>query len=179
MTSWVESRLLAILCFCCAYARFPSALIYPFHFFREDLDAKAAFVTLLGKGMQIMQGVDREVLGRRSRIPVSCAGFLVFIRPLFARVREVTSAKGSLVSTSLHFFSHKHLVSPWLTVWVYSHKAKVHVRSARIWSGPRESRTCLDLRELRRRLAEPSRIFRRPRTRMWLWLLAYASLWFA
>ena len=36
-------------------------------------------------------------------------------------------------------------------------------------SGPRDSRACLGLRGLRRRLQVPSRIFCRPRTRTWLW----------
>lgn len=36
---------------------------------------------------------QRQMLGRRSRIPVSCAGCLAFIRPLFARVDEATSAE--------------------------------------------------------------------------------------
>jgi hypothetical protein len=47
---------------------------------------------------------QRQMLGRRSRIPVSCAGGLVFIRPLFARVDDITSAKWQLRFDLTSFF---------------------------------------------------------------------------
>lgn len=54
-------------------------------------DAKAAFVTAIGALHDLHAFAKEEVLGRRSRIPMSCAGCLVIIRSLFARVDEVTS----------------------------------------------------------------------------------------
>ena len=91
----VESSLFAIVCY---YARFTSALLDLSFFFREHLDAKAAFVTA-STAIDTLHMIcmplpsNRQMLGRRSRIPVSCAGCLVFIRSLFARVDEVTSVK--------------------------------------------------------------------------------------
>jgi len=124
-------------------ARFTSALLDLSFFFREDLVAKAAFVTA-STAIDTLHMIcmplpsKRQMLGRRSRIPVSCAGCLVFIRPLFARVHEVTSAKWILDSTSLHLFEHKHQV--WLCVadslgiQPQTHKSGLHasVRAARL-----------------------------------------------
>ena len=84
-------------------------------------DAKAAFVTAIDTLHDLHAFAKEQVLGRRSRIPVSCAGCLVIILSLFARVDDATSEKWSLDSTSLHFFfEHKYLVWPCLAAWVCS-----------------------------------------------------------
>jgi hypothetical protein len=131
------------------YARFTSALFDLSFFFREDLDVKAAFVTA-STAIDTLHMIcmplpsKRQMLGRRSRIPVSCAGCLVFIRPLFARVHEVTSAKWILDSTSLHLFEHEHEVWPCLAASQLGCTATSQVCTR--WLGPRDSRASLGLR---------------------------------
>jgi hypothetical protein len=122
------------------------------------LDAKAASVTIgaLHDLHAFAKKRQRQMLGRRSRIPVSCAGCLVFIRPLFARVDEITSAKWQLLFDLTSSFGASNRVWPCLAACVsryllYSHKPTSQVCTR--WSSPRDSRACLGLRGLRRRLA--------------------------
>lgn len=166
--SWVESRLSAIVCCYRCYARFPLALLSLFVFSPREFDAKAAFVTIDTLHDLHAFAKQRQMLGRRSRVPVSCAGCFVFTCLL---------ALCSLACTSLAYLgemeSSLDLTSSFRTQ--ASNLAlsgnlgmQPHVRAACVWSAPRDSRACLGLRGLRRRLAVPSRIFCRPRTRMWL-----------
>lgn len=136
--------------------------------FPRGFDAKAAFVTIDTLHDLHAFAKQRQMLGRRSRVPVSCAGCFVFTCLL---------ALCSLACTSLAYLgemeSSLDLTSSFRTQ--ASNLAlsgnlgiQPHVRAACVWSAPRDSRACLGLRGLRRRLAVPSRIFCRPRTRMWL-----------
>lgn len=109
-----------------------------FFFRAKDLDAKAASVIRSAPCIDLhafAKKRQRQMLGRRSRIPVSCAGGLVFIRSLFARVDEVTSAKQQLRFDLTSSFWTGNRVWPYLTAWrawVYGHSICVQVRSARV-----------------------------------------------
>ena len=79
---------------CQLYVRSPRPqLLLP-----RGFHAKAAFVTA-STAIDTLHMIcmplpsKRQILGRRSRMPVSCARCLVLARPLFARVREAASAK--------------------------------------------------------------------------------------
>ena len=128
-------------------------MLFLYYFFREDLDAKAAFVTAIGALHDLHAFAKEEVLGRRSRIPVSCAGCLVIIRSLFARVDEVTSEKWR---PRLDLTSSSRTQAPSLTLFgslgIQPQTYKSGLQYCTRWSGPRDSRACLGLRELRRRL---------------------------
>lgn len=103
MTSWVESSLFAIVCFSVPMPGFRLLSFGGSASSSARMSRKSRFRHRDRHALHALHAFAKEkVLGRRSRIPVSCAGFLVFNRPLFARVRDATSAKGSLDSTSLH-----------------------------------------------------------------------------
>lgn len=168
----VESSLFAIVRYCMLlcqlYVRSPRPqLLLP-----RGFHAKAAFVTA-STAIDTLHMIcmplpsKRQILGRRSRIPVSCARCLVFIRPLFARVREATSARnGGIDTTSLRLLEQKHLKSgPVCQCVNTATETSSQVCTRR--PGPRDSRAFLAIRWLRRRPA-PSRTFCRPSTRMWL-----------
>jgi hypothetical protein len=147
-----------VVCFCCA--RFPSPLgrSAPSSSSAKDLDAKAAFVTIdtLHDLRAFAKKRQRQMLGRRSRIPVSCAGCLVFIRPLLARVGDATSAKWQLRFDLTSFFWTSNRVWPYLTVRVSSHRGTDQVctrlvKPARLacmsWTRWAEAQTCKCRRE--------------------------------
>ena len=155
--------LLLMLCQVSACSALPLRLL-----FLEDLTQKAAFVTIDTLHDLHAFAKQRQMLGRRSRVPVSCAGCFVFTCLL---------ALCSLACTSLVYLgemeSSLDLTSSFRTQ--ASNLAlsgnlgiQPYARAACVWSAPRDSRACLGLRGLRRRLAVPSRIFSSPRTRMWL-----------
>lgn len=111
-------------------------MVFLYFFFREDLDEKAAFVTAIGALHDLHTFAKEEVLGRRSRIPVSCAGCLFIIRSLFARVDEVTSEKWRPRLDLTSSFRTEHQVWPSLAAWVYSHGPTSQVCSiARVGRG--------------------------------------------
>lgn len=128
-------------------------MLFLYYFFREDLDAKAAFVTAIGALHDLHAFAKEEVLGRRSRIPVSCAGCLVIIRSLFARVNEVTSEKWrSRLDLTSSFRPQASSLALSGTLDIQPQTFKSGLQCCTRWSGPRHSRACLGLRGLRRRL---------------------------
>ena len=104
----------------------------PLRLLARGFDAIAAFVTTIGALHDLHAFAKEKALGRRSRIPASCAGCLVFLRPLFAHVHEVTSEKRCLDCTSLHPFEDKHQAWLYLACILDEQPQAYKSRSARV-----------------------------------------------